>query len=130
MCAVFLTHEKKLVFLLDLGKEQKKKRTQIIMHFDVSCCDVSTANFVNCGWRCLKYLNFWIGVLFLCSNLWRTTSEEKREQERLEKPLYNEIRQAAEVHRQVNSLPYSALSSQTGGSFQLFRGFSMRFLSL
>lgn len=34
-------------------------------------------------------------------NLWRTTSEEKRAQERLEKPMYNSIRQAAEVHRQV-----------------------------
>ncbi|KAG8375842.1 hypothetical protein BUALT_Bualt09G0001200 [Buddleja alternifolia] len=36
-----------------------------------------------------------------CSNLWRTTSEEKRELERLEKPIYNSVRQAAEVHRQV-----------------------------
>ena len=35
------------------------------------------------------------------SNLWRTTSEEKRELERLEKPIYNSVRQAAEVHRQV-----------------------------
>ncbi|KAB1207082.1 Methionine aminopeptidase 2B [Morella rubra] len=34
-------------------------------------------------------------------NLWRTTSEEKRELERLEKPLYNSVRRAAEVHRQV-----------------------------
>lgn len=34
-------------------------------------------------------------------NLWRETSEEKREQERLEKPIYNAVRQAAEVHRQV-----------------------------
>ncbi|CAM6089165.1 unnamed protein product [Calypogeia fissa] len=34
-------------------------------------------------------------------NKWRVTSEEKREQERLEKPLYNQVRQAAEVHRQV-----------------------------
>ncbi|CAM6106029.1 unnamed protein product [Calypogeia fissa] len=34
-------------------------------------------------------------------NLWRVTSEEKREQERLEKPMYNSVRQAAEVHRQV-----------------------------
>ncbi|WMV06918.1 hypothetical protein MTR67_000303 [Solanum verrucosum] len=34
-------------------------------------------------------------------NLWRTTSEEKRELERLEKPTYNSVRQAAEVHRQV-----------------------------
>jgi len=34
-------------------------------------------------------------------NLWRTTSEEKRAQERLEKPMYNGVRQAAEVHRQV-----------------------------
>ncbi|BBN17335.1 methionyl aminopeptidase [Marchantia polymorpha subsp. ruderalis] len=36
-------------------------------------------------------------------NLWRSTSEEKREQERLEKPMYNAVRQAAEVHRQVRS---------------------------
>ncbi|KAI3926702.1 hypothetical protein MKW92_002653 [Papaver armeniacum] len=35
------------------------------------------------------------------NNLWRTTSEEKRELERLEKPVYNAVRQAAEVHRQV-----------------------------
>ncbi|KAL8200159.1 hypothetical protein R6Q57_011498 [Mikania cordata] len=34
-------------------------------------------------------------------NLWRTTSEEKRDLERLEKPMYESIRQAAEVHRQV-----------------------------
>ncbi|CAN6978545.1 methionine aminopeptidase 2B [Brassica rapa] len=34
-------------------------------------------------------------------NLWRTTSEEKRELERLHKPIYNSVRQAAEVHRQV-----------------------------
>lgn len=38
-----------------------------------------------------------------CSNLWRTTSEEKRELERLEKPTYNSVRQAAEVHRQVST---------------------------
>ncbi|XP_044345863.1 methionine aminopeptidase 2B-like [Triticum aestivum] len=34
-------------------------------------------------------------------NLYRTTSEEKREMERLQKPMYNSIRRAAEVHRQV-----------------------------
>ncbi|KAG2703609.1 hypothetical protein I3760_06G146600 [Carya illinoinensis] len=34
-------------------------------------------------------------------NLWRNTSEEKRELERLEKPLYNSVHRAAEVHRQV-----------------------------
>ncbi|KAJ9564853.1 hypothetical protein OSB04_000819, partial [Centaurea solstitialis] len=34
-------------------------------------------------------------------NLWRTTSEEKRDLERLEKPMYDSVRQAAEVHRQV-----------------------------
>lgn len=34
-------------------------------------------------------------------NLWRTTSEEKRELERLQKPMYNSVRRAAEVHRQV-----------------------------
>ncbi|BAU03604.1 hypothetical protein VIGAN_UM141300 [Vigna angularis var. angularis] len=34
-------------------------------------------------------------------NLWRTTSEEKRELERLQKPIYNSVRRAAKVHRQV-----------------------------
>ncbi|GBG91609.1 hypothetical protein CBR_g52643 [Chara braunii] len=34
-------------------------------------------------------------------NLWRLTSAEKREQERLESSLYNDVRKAAEVHRQV-----------------------------
>ncbi|KAJ3333129.1 Methionine aminopeptidase 2 [Blyttiomyces sp. JEL0837] len=34
-------------------------------------------------------------------NLWRTTNEEKRALERLMNDQYNEIRQAAEVHRQV-----------------------------
>lgn len=47
---------------------------------------------------------FKIGVKFgfvFFSNLWRTSSEEKRELERLEKPMYNSVRRAAEVHRQV-----------------------------
>ncbi|PNY08547.1 methionine aminopeptidase 2B-like protein [Trifolium pratense] len=35
------------------------------------------------------------------SNLWRTTSEEKRELELLQKPIYDSVRRAAEVHRQV-----------------------------
>ncbi|KAJ1562248.1 Methionine aminopeptidase 2B, partial [Cladochytrium tenue] len=34
-------------------------------------------------------------------NLWRVTSEEKRAQERLLQDKYNDIRRAAEVHRQV-----------------------------
>ncbi|KAJ3096943.1 Methionine aminopeptidase 2 [Phlyctochytrium planicorne] len=34
-------------------------------------------------------------------NLWRSTNEEKRHLERLMNDQYNEIRQAAEVHRQV-----------------------------
>ena len=40
--------------------------------------------------------------LDLCSNLWRTTSEEERDLERLEKPIYNSVRQAAKVHSQVD----------------------------
>ncbi|KAI8927930.1 hypothetical protein BC831DRAFT_503643 [Entophlyctis helioformis] len=36
-------------------------------------------------------------------NLWRTTSEEKRALERLQSDLYSDVRQAAEVHRQVRS---------------------------
>lgn len=35
------------------------------------------------------------------SQLWRETSEEKRALERLEKDVINEVRQAAEVHRQA-----------------------------
>ena len=34
-------------------------------------------------------------------NTWRTSSAELRERERLETDMYNEVRQAAEVHRQV-----------------------------
>jgi methionyl aminopeptidase len=34
-------------------------------------------------------------------NLWRETSEEKRELERLNANMYNEVRQCAEVHREV-----------------------------
>eukprot|EP00242_Pyramimonas_sp_CCMP2087_P009111 CAMPEP_0198203692 /NCGR_PEP_ID=MMETSP1445-20131203/7014_1 /TAXON_ID=36898 /ORGANISM="Pyramimonas sp., Strain CCMP2087" /LENGTH=472 /DNA_ID=CAMNT_0043875185 /DNA_START=25 /DNA_END=1443 /DNA_ORIENTATION=- len=34
-------------------------------------------------------------------NLWRTRSDEKRELERLDANLYNDVRQASEVHRQV-----------------------------
>ncbi|KAI7990784.1 Methionine aminopeptidase 2B [Camellia lanceoleosa] len=36
----------------------------------------------------------------MSDNLWRTTSEEKRELERLEKPIYNYVRHC-EVHRRV-----------------------------
>jgi hypothetical protein len=71
------------------------------LHFDLACFDVSTIVFVHYGRRSLKHLNFWTGILSTCSNLWRTTSEEKRAQERLEKPMYNAVRQAAVVHRQV-----------------------------
>ena len=33
--------------------------------------------------------------------MWRETSEEKRELERLDANMYNEVRQCAEVHREV-----------------------------
>lgn len=35
--------------------------------------------------------------------MWRTTSAEKRETEKLSEELYNSVRQAAEVHRQVRA---------------------------
>lgn len=35
------------------------------------------------------------------SNTWRTTSEEKRAAERMKEEDYNDVRRAAEVHRQV-----------------------------
>ena len=37
----------------------------------------------------------------LCSQRWRETSEEKQHLERMERDMVNEVRQAAEVHRQV-----------------------------
>ncbi|KAL2612748.1 hypothetical protein R1flu_024440 [Riccia fluitans] len=49
-------------------------------------------------------------------NVWRWTSEEKREQERLEKPMYNAVRQAAEVHRQVRTYIRSGIAFPTGCS--------------
>ena len=39
--------------------------------------------------------------LSLCSQRWRETSEEKQHLERMERDMVNEVRQAAEVHRQV-----------------------------
>ena len=39
----------------------------------------------------------------VCSNTWRYSSAEKREQERLEKPMYDVMRHASEVHRQVRA---------------------------
>ena len=36
-----------------------------------------------------------------CSNLWRTTSEEKRALDRSQMDIYSDVRQAAEAHRQV-----------------------------
>ncbi|KAL0772385.1 hypothetical protein Bca101_037536 [Brassica carinata] len=47
-------------------------------------------------------------------NLWRSTSEEKRELERLEKPIYNSVRQAAEVHRQTLEDTVRKLISENG----------------
>ncbi len=35
------------------------------------------------------------------SNLWRVTNEEKKALDRVQIDLYNEVRQAAEAHRQV-----------------------------
>ena len=39
----------------------------------------------------------------LCSQRWRETSEEKRDIERLQQDMINEVRQAAEVHRQASA---------------------------
>ena len=46
--------------------------------------------------------------LSLCSQRWRETSEEKQHLERMEQDMVNEVRQAAEVHRQVLSSSASA----------------------
>lgn len=50
---------------------------------------------------CLYISSIWSNLVLCFSNLWRSTSEEKRELERVEKPMYNSVRRAAEVHRQV-----------------------------
>ena len=39
----------------------------------------------------------------LCSQRWRETSEEKRDIERLQQDMINDVRQAAEVHRQASA---------------------------
>ena len=58
-----------------------------------------------------------------CSQRWRETSEEKQNLERMERDMVNEVRQAAEVHRQVLSSPTHAAAagttSQTTGSEHL-----------
>ena len=40
-------------------------------------------------------------------NLWRETSAEKRELQRLQADMINDVRQAAEVHRQVRNITQS-----------------------
>lgn len=40
-------------------------------------------------------------AVHVCSQRWRETSEETRHRARLQDDMINEIRQAAEVHRQV-----------------------------
>ena len=59
----------------------------------------------------------------LCSQRWRETSEEKQHLERMEQDMVNEVRQAAEVHRQVllssASAAAASMVSQTTGSEHL-----------
>jgi hypothetical protein len=40
-------------------------------------------------------------LILSCSNVWRVTNEEKRALDRMHLDLYNDVRQAAEAHRQV-----------------------------
>lgn len=47
--------------------------------------------------------------IILNSNLWRTTSEEKRAEDRARENDFNDVRRAAEVHRQVKYLSYILL---------------------
>lgn len=44
-------------------------------------------------------------LLWQCSQRWRETNEEKRALQRSEHDMINEVRQAAEVHRQVLAAP-------------------------
>lgn len=63
--------------------------------YDLLCVNITTMMF-------LEY-----------SQRWRETSEEKRELERLEFDTLNEVRQAAEVHRQaILPVPAHMLSQQ------------------
>ncbi|XP_028398280.1 methionine aminopeptidase 2B-like [Dendronephthya gigantea] len=56
--------------------------------------------------------NFPLGevVNYKDDNLWRVTSEEKRALDRMHLDLYNEVRQAAEAHRQVRKYVQSFLT--------------------
>ncbi|KAI8997281.1 peptidase M24, structural domain-containing protein [Pilobolus umbonatus] len=51
---------------------------------------------------------------YINENLWRTTSEEKRAEERLKEYDYNDLRRAGEVHRQVRA--YARKTIQPGMS--------------
>jgi methionyl aminopeptidase len=44
----------------------------------------------------------------ICSQRWRETDEEKRALDRSNFDMINEVRQAAEVHRQVSGLVHTS----------------------
>jgi hypothetical protein len=48
-------------------------------------------------------LYYVVVLLYVNSNTYRVTSEEKRAMDRSNEILYNEVREAAEVHRQVRA---------------------------
>ncbi|KAF3519022.1 hypothetical protein DY000_02061843 [Brassica cretica] len=75
-------------------KKRKKNQSEKNQHTDPPVIPV---------YMCFPFGDFPEGEIqnYKDDNLWRTTSEEKRELERLQKSIYNSVRQAAEVHRQV-----------------------------
>jgi methionyl aminopeptidase len=49
-------------------------------------------------------------------NLWRETSAEMREKDRLQADMINDVRQAAEVHRQVSDVCWPLEARGGGGA--------------
>lgn len=59
-------------------------------------------------------------LLVCCSQRWRETNEEKRAMERSNFEVINEVRQAAEVHRQVWRFRHA---SRFAGLFRFSRSY-------
>ena len=49
-------------------------------------------------------INHDLFLMHFFSNLWRETNEEKRAMDRMHNDIYSDVRQAAEAHRQVQTL--------------------------
>ena len=83
---------------LNVPPEWKYLQHHIATYFFQTCHIPPT---LNCIWEPFHITINQLLLILSCSNLWRVTNEEKRALDRMHLDLYNEVRQAAEAHRQV-----------------------------